>query len=344
MGEQFMEKVIITGNIGVITPEVVLKYQNYINEELPDVSVEFLSDLPISEDELIERAKGATIIISVFQKMSDKVYKALKPELKAFVSHGIGTDVADVESATRNNILVTNVPDYCLEEVANHTVTMILSSYRKIPEMIDYVDRGEWGQGYKEIEDRKRFSEYTIGLYGFGSISKIVADMISGFGCRIISNDPYVSNEAMKKYGVESVSFEELIKESDIISLHAPLLPSTEGAFDLSVFKKMKSDAILVNTARGGLINVNDLYEALTKNIIGYAALDVFISEPPDGIEKKLIALKNTMITPHIAYYSKTAFDELLLKTSKSVISILKDELPKYVVNKEVVDKLNWLK
>ena len=338
-----MQRVVITGNIGVITPEIMDIYKNYINNELPDVSVEFLADLPISEEELIEGAKGATVIVSQFQEMTDKVYKALAPDLRAFIAHGIGTNAANVKVATENGVLVANVPDYCLEEVANHTVTLILASYKDIINSVDYVKAGNWGGGHKSILSKKRFSEYTVGLYGFGNIPKMVAKMLSGFGVRIISSDPFVSAEDMEKLGVESVSFDEFLEQSDFLSLHAPLLPSTEGVFNSEAFKKMKKTAYLINTARGGLVNPDDLYEALINVDIEFAALDVLISEPPMGSEKDLIGLSNTIITPHVAYYSKTALDELILKVAKSVVAVLKGDKPNYIVNKEVVERLDWI-
>lgn len=339
-----MQKVVITGNVGVVTPEIFDRYKKYITEEVPGTEVEFLADLAVSDEEMIEGSKGATVIVSQFQNMNEKIYKALAPELKAFVAHGIGTNAANVKVATENDILVSNVPDYCLEEVANHAVTLLLASYRNVCNSVDFVKAGNWKGGHQSIIHKKRFSEYTVGLFGFGNIPRKVAEMLSGFGVKIISSDPFVSAEDMSALGVTKVSFDELLEQSDFLSLHAPLVASTENVFNKEAFKKMKKTAHLINTARGGLVNPEDLYNALKNKDIEFAALDVLIAEPPSGMEKELIGLDNTLLTPHVSYYSSTAFDELIDKIGMAVVAILKGEKPVNVVNKDVLPRLTWLK
>lgn len=340
MGNQ---KVVITGTIGVVTPEVLNWYKKRISKEVPGVEVEFLEDLSVSDDKIIEGTKGATVILTQFQNMNDKIYKALGPDLRAVCAQGIGTDTINPNVAAENGVLVANVPDYCQNEVAIHTVSLILAAYRDIQFLIDHVREGNWGGSQKRLSNRKRFSEYTIGLYGFGAIPKVVAKMLSGFGVDIISADPFVSEEDMNEHGVKKVTFDELLEQSDFLSLHAPLLPDTEGVFNKEAFKKMKKSVHIINTARGGLVDPQAMYDALTNGEIEYAALDAFITEPPTGAERDLVELDNTLITPHVGYYSKTAMDEMLEKAAQNVIDILKGKMPKYAVNASKIDNLPWL-
>jgi D-3-phosphoglycerate dehydrogenase len=315
------------------------KLTAYLKEEYPDVDAEFIPVTP-DEDELIKKAKGAEVILSQYQKMSDRVYDALLPELKAYVSIGIGFDSANVPAATKRNIIVTHVPDYCIDEVSCHAVAFILSFYRGLYLQVPRIKEGHWD--IKAIVPRKRFAGSTIGLYGFGSIGRLVAKKLQGFDVNILACDPYVDDEVAALYNTRMVEFEDLLRESDVISLHAPLLESTKGIFDEKAFKAMKRDAYIVNTARAGLIDRDALYKALMEGWIAGAALDVVWNEPyPDEFDKKIIALPNVWATGHSAFYSVEAFDELMRKVANEAGRILRGEEPRRCVNKEVLKKIN---
>lgn len=332
-------KVVMTGTLGVMTEASLKVMEETFKRKMPEVEFKFLFDEPQDDDTLIAAAKGAEIIITQFQFMTEKVYKALVPELKAVVSYGIGYNSANLPVATENGVYVCNVPNYCLEEVAVHVVSLIMAEQRRMPNLIKWIEAGKWSGGYKAVAPVKRFSKQTIGLYGFGRIARHVAQMFSGFGCRIIAYDAIVPAESIKAAGVEPVDFDTLLKESDYLTLHVPLLPSTEGIFDKEAFKKMKPTAIFVNTARGALCKPEDLYDALVNGEIYGAAIDAYITEPPTGIERKILELPNVLSTPHVGYYSDDAFDDLIEQTVDVAVSVLQDKDPGTLINRELWKK-----
>lgn len=178
----------------------------------------------------------------------------------------------------------------------------------------------------------------TVGLHGFGKIPQEVAKYLSNFGVKVLACDPYGSKEIANSLNVTLVDFDTLITQSDILSLHAPLLPSTKGLFNKDVFKKMKPSAFLINCSRGPEVNQKDLYEALTEKWIAGAALDVMENEPPIEEDKKLIELPNVIVTGHSAFYTDESKEDQLIMTAKEVGSILRGEIPKNLVNKEVLN------
>ena len=289
------QKVVMTGTLGVMTESNLQVMKELLESKLPGAEFQFLFDAPQDDKTLIAAAKGASVMITQYQFLSDAVYDALAPELKAVVAFGIGYNSANLSAATAHGVYVCNVPNYCLEEVAVHVVALIMAEQRRMPNLIKWIEDGKWGGGYKAIAPVRRFSCSTVGLYGFGRIARYVAKMLSGFGCRVIAYNAIVSAESTREAGVEPVDFDTLLAESDYLTLHVPLLPSTEGIFNRDAFQKMKPTAILVNTARGALCNPDDLYDALTTGKIYGAAIDAYITEPPAGVERKILELPQTV-------------------------------------------------
>jgi D-3-phosphoglycerate dehydrogenase len=331
-----IQKVAMTGTVGAWQTDDIAKFEMILKKEAPQAEFELLFDPSVGEDEFIAKAKGTVVLINQFQPMTDKIYKALLPELKGYVANGIGTNAADVPAATKNGIVVANVPDYCQDEVASHAVALILACQRRLPNLARWIADGKWGGGYRAIKPKRRFAGSAVGLYGFGRIPRNVARMLSGFELKIMAHDPYVKDEEMSRLGVVPVSFDQLIEESDYLSLHVPLLPSTEKVINADTLKRMKPNATLINTARGGLVDPQALYDALKEGSIDYAALDVFISEPPSGIEKEIVNLPNVLVTPHVSYYSDTAMEDLMQKLSEESARILRGEKPKNWINPEM--------
>ena len=330
------KKVVMTGTLGVMTEESLKALEDALKKRMPDIEFEFLYDAPQDDETIIKAAKGADVIITQFQFMTEAIYDGLVPELKAVVAYGIGYNSANLEVATKKGVLVCNVPNYCLEEVAVHVAALILAEQRRMKNLIRWIDEGNWSGGYKCIAPVKRFSKSTVGLYGYGRIAKYVAKMLSGFGCRIIAYDAVVPADAIRATGVEPVDFDTLLAESDYITLHVPLLPSTEGVFNKEAFKKMKKTAIFVNTARGALCNIEDLYEALTTGEIAGAAIDAYMTEPPTGTEKKITQLPNVLSTPHVGYYSDDALVDLIDQTAEVAVNIIEHKNPGTIINKEL--------
>ena len=330
------KRVVMTGTLGVMNEASIAMIKGFV-EERADVEFEFLFDAPqTGEDEkkLIEAAKGAEVLITQYQFMTESLYDALLPELKAVIAYGVGYNSANLPVATEKGVYVINVPDYCMEEVALHVVTLILAMVRRIPNLERWVREGNWGGGYKAMAPVKRFSTSTVGIYGYGRIGQYVGKFLSGFGCRIIAFDAVIPDEDIRAAGAEPVDFETLLAESDILTLQVPLIPQTARQFTLDVFKKMKPSAIFVNTSRGALTIPDDLYTALTTGEIAYAAIDAYETEPPQGIEEKIKELPNVLSTPHVGYYSDDALVELMVKTAEEAARVVKGERPKNLVNK----------
>lgn len=332
-------KIVMTGTLGVMNEANVERFKQTLLKLDPDIDFQFLFDGPQDDETLIKAAKGAEVLITQFQFMTDRIYDGLLPELKAVVSYGIGYNSANLPVATQKGILVCNVPNYCLEEVAVHVVSLLLAEQRKLPNLIKWIEDGKWGGGYKAIAPVKRLSYCTVGLYGFGRIARVVATMLSGFGCRIIAYDAVIPADKIRESGAEPVDFDTLCRESDYISLHVPLLPSTQGVFNREAFAKMKPNCVFINTARGALCDPEALYEALKTGRIQGAAIDAFISEPPAGIEKQIVDLPNVLATPHVGYYSDDSFNDLMDQCADICIKLLDGKDPGTVINAELLKK-----
>lgn len=333
------KKVIMTGTLGVMSEAQIERFGKMLTEANPGVEFAFLHDGPQDDATISKDAKGANVLITQYQPMSEDIYKALAPELQGVIAYGIGFNCANVPVASQYKIPVANIPDYCTDEVATHAVTLIMAMQKRLPNLIKWIEEGKWGGGYKVMAPKKRFAGSTVGLYGYGRIPRLVAKAMIGMGVNVIAADPFVPADAMAADGVKSVDFDTLIKESDYLSLHAPALPSTIGVINKRVFEMMKPTAVLVNTGRGALVDPDALYEALTTGQIDSAALDAYITEPPTGIERKILELPNVLSTPHVGYFSDTAFDDLMEKTVQEATRMLNGEEPKNFVNRKDLAK-----
>lgn len=318
-----MSKVVLVGVPGMNDQEVE-SIEKFIKEEAPGVEYEFLGKPVLSDDELVEKAVDADIIVTWNQQMSDELYSRLN--LKAFCCASTGFDAADAPSATRHGVMVTNAKDYCVDEVSAHSVMLLLTMARKLWHVTENARESRWS--VDGIGNVKRLSDSTVGIFAFGSIGRGVVEKLRGFGVRMISYDPYVESEVMNSYGVTKVSFDELLRDSDYITIHAPLTDETSGIFSKEALALMKPSAFIINTARGRIIDQEALYEALVEGKLSGAGLDVLWNEPPMEIDKKLFNLKNVIITPHSAYFSDEAQEQQLRITARDVGRILRGERP----------------
>lgn len=334
-----MKLVGISGMRGV-ADAVLERYGEIVAKACPDARVDIFSKEILPEDEIIERLQGYDILMSGFQPMTEKAYA--DTNLKAYIACSIGFDFTNPEAATKHGVVVTNNPLYCLDEVAEHAAALILSCARGINTMTSYVKNGNWGFGV--LRPMNRFKGSTVGLYGFGRIPRMVAKRLSGFDLKIITADPFITAGQAKEGGAELVDFNTLIERSDYISIHAPLNKSTQGVFNKDVFKKMKNTAYLINTARGPIVDQEALYRALVDGDIRGAALDVLEHEPPQESDRKIIELPNVVCTGHCAFYSDDALDRQTELTAENIIHVLKGELPENIVNREVLETINWNK
>ncbi len=295
---------------------------------LEEANAEVVQAPSSSEEDIIKAAENADAILVTYAKLNENILRSLK-NCKAIGRFGIGVDNIDLKVAGELGISVNYVPDYCLDEVSDQAMAMIISMARKIPQSNKLVQSGRWEM--PAVVPMYRLRGKTVGLIGFGNIPRLMTPKAQAFGFNVIAVDPYAPKELFEKYGVESVSMDELYEKSDFISVHAPLLPETKGLVNKDAFKKMKDTAIIVNTARGPLINEKDLIEALDKNEIGGAGLDVVETEPlPEN--SPLIGRDNVILAPHTAFYSVEALEELQTKAASDVARVLNGEEPVYPI------------
>ena len=285
-----------------------------------------------SEEEIIELAQGADGVLNCYAKMTARVIEKLS-RCKIIARYGIGVDNVDLGAATRAGIVVTNVPDYCIDEVSDHALALLLSLARRVVSADSAVKAGAWDVvAHAGI---RRLRGQTLGLVGFGKIASAVAAKAQTFGLRVLACDPYLDSKAMARHGVESVDFDGLLAESDAISIHVPLSPETRNLIGASELARMKPTAFLINTSRGGIVDELALATALKESRLGGAALDVLAVEPPP-LDHPLRKLPNVILTPHLAFYSRESVIELQTKAAEEVARALKGEPPRSPVNPEV--------
>jgi D-3-phosphoglycerate dehydrogenase len=260
---------------------------------------------------------------------------AKMPKCKIIARYGIGVDTIDLEAATRAGIIVTNNPTYCIEEVAEHTMALLLDSARKIAFYDRLVRAGTWA--VPPGKPLYRLVGRTLGLVGFGNIARQVAVRAAAFGMRVLYADPYVKEGQFAEPG-EKVELPELFRESDFISVHPPLTPQTRGMINDDAFSRMKPGAVLINCSRGPVVDTAALVRALDAKKIAGCALDTTDPEPlPDP--HALRGRENVIINPHVAWYSETAMVGLQAGAPGEVRRVLTGEWPVNVVNKAVKAK-----
>lgn len=281
---------------------------------LGDLGVTLVRSLGASADEVIETAREADAILAgSLPRFPAEVLMAL-PRLKAIVRFGIGVDNIDLRVAQARGISVANVPDYCIPEVATHTVALILAAVRRLPAGMQSARQGRWEVGC--VRPLPSCEAQTVGLVGFGRISREVAARLRPFGFRLVAADPVSPVEAARALGVELVDFDTLLGGADIISLHVPLTKANHHILSRRTLAQMRAGSFVVNTARGGLIDEAALVEALDCGRLAGAALDVLENEPP-APDLSLLRHPRVMVTPHVAWYSERAVVEMRRKAAE---------------------------
>jgi D-3-phosphoglycerate dehydrogenase / 2-oxoglutarate reductase len=281
-----------------------------------------------SAQDILAEARHADAVLVTYAKMTGDLIRQLE-RCKAIGRFGIGVDNIDLPAAAEMGITVTYVPDYCVREVSDHAMALLLSLARKIPFSNKLVQSGHWEM--PAVVPIHRLDGRVLGLVGFGNIPRRLAPKAQAFGMRVVTHDPYVSADVLKAAGVEAVAFDRLLAISDFVSIHAPLTPATRGLFNAETFAKMKPGALLVNTARGPLIDEQALVAALKAGQIGGAALDVVATEPLPK-DSPLIGHDDIILSPHTAFYSEEALTELQTKCASDVARVLSGEPPVYPV------------
>ena len=287
-----------------------------------------------SEETLSELARDADGILTCFAKVTDNVVRAAEKCL-VIGRYGVGVDNIAVDTATGKGIVVTYVPDYCVDEVSDHVLALLLAWNRRIVLFDRATKTSGWGSeglGMRIMRLRGK----KLGVVGFGRIGRAVCSKALAFGFEVLAYDPILSAEAVAEHGAEMAELPALLAESDFVTLHTPLIPETRGMIGKEELQQMKPDAFIVNAARGGLIDEDALYDALMTGQIAGAGLDV-VEDPAPPLDDRLLQLDNVIVTPHTAFFSQEAVLELEERAAEEVARVLRGEMPENVVNPAVL-------
>jgi D-3-phosphoglycerate dehydrogenase len=282
-----------------------------------------------STEQVRDRVAGADAVLNCYAAMPAEVFDALDG-CRIVARYGIGIDTIDVDAATAHGILVTNVPDYCIDEVSDHALALMLSIARGVVRFDRSTGAGSWSSADGPVIHRLR--ERTLGLVGFGKIARALASKASVIGFAIVTFDPFVEDAAVRAAGAEPVTLEQLLERADVISIHAPLTDGTRHLIGHDQLARMKPGAILINTSRGGLIDTEALRAAVDSGRLGGVGLDVLETEPPDP-DDPLLRHPNVVVTPHVAFSSRESVAELQRKAAEQVVIALQGRVPPYAVN-----------
>lgn len=303
------------------------------NAELSPYHVEIVLGEAADAEALVGTAAGAVAILAGAPPRFNREVLSELPACRAIVRYGVGIETIDLGAATEMGIQVANVPDYCTEEVATHTVALVLACVRKLLPAHRAVTRGQWQVSVV----RPLFSteQQTAGVIGFGNIGQAVARKLRPFGFNLLVFDPYVKEETLRQHHATAVELPELLSRSDVISLNAPLTEETKHLINADAIDAMKPTAFIVNTSRGGLIDENALADALREEKIAGAALDVMEKEPVPA-DHPLLQSERTLVTPHTAWYTVQSTIRMRQLASQEVARILRGEWPVHLVNPDV--------
>jgi len=280
-------------------------------------------------DDILAVARDADAILVTYAKLTRDILMQTT-KCKAIGRFGLGVDNIDLPAAKEKGIQVNYVPDYCIREVSDHAMALLLALIRKIPLSNKLVQSGRWEM--PAVVPIRRIEGTVLGLVGFGHIPRLLAPKAQAFGIKVIAFDPFAKPEIFKAANVESVDFYTLLKTSDYVSVHAPLMPQTRGMMNADAFGKMKKGAYIVNTARGPLIDEPALIAALDAGQVGGAGLDVVATEPL-AKDSPLLGRDNVIISPHTAFYSIEALTELQTKCATDVARVLSGEKAVYPIS-----------
>ncbi len=304
---------------------------------LAEIGAELIAAETGDEAELLTLAPTMDGILTCWKPLREPVIAAAT-KCQIIGRCGIGLDNIDVEVATEHGIVVTNVPAYCVDEVSDHAMGLLLACARKIPRFNRAVRDGVWDQNIGPAMHRIRGK--TLGIIGFGRIGQAIIPKAKAFGLTINVCSPRTDPERIRQHGAQKVSFQELLTRSDFITIHAPLTTETEHLFSVAEFRAMKPTAFLINTARGGIVDTTALTEALRNGDIAGAGLDVLETEPPES-DTELLTLENVVVTPHVAFISEESILDLEVTAARCVAQVLTGQLPESIVNPSVLKQPN---
>jgi len=329
---------------------IVFKVTDYIESNLRweeeqcaklDVDFSHYQMKYASPEEIVEQVKDADILLVNMAKIPMEVIDRLG-ETQVIIRHGIGYDNLDVPAATEKGIVCANEPTASSEDVAEQAIMLMLATYRKL--------KGQFKTFNKMMEKGRlimddiypvyRMGGKTLGIIGCGNIGTHILRKMRSFGMKILVCDPYLSREKREELNIDHTPFEEVLKQSDIVTIHVPVTGKTRGMFNEKTIQLMKKSSILVNTSRSDIINSADLAGALENGVIAGAGIDVHPGEPPSP-DYELLGLDNALLTPHLAWYSEEGGWDIRYMIINDLKAFIEGKLPKSVLNPEVLEKSN---
>ena len=306
-------------------------------EALESIGAEIVEIPATSDAEFIAGARDADAVMARGRRMTKEIIDSLE-RCKVIALGSVGADSVDIDAATARGIPVTNCPDTFIEEVADHTMMMILATFRRLTTMDAMVRESRWREGRPLLSEFPRLLGQTLGFIGFGHVPRATALRAAGFGVRMLAYDPYIEELVMSGYGVEPVGLMELLEKSDIVSMHAPSTPEADHMLTHRHFRAMKPDALFINNGRGATVDEKALIQALQEGWIAAAGLDVLEQEPPDP-ENPLLHMDNVTLTPHVASASSRMAPESRRRVGQEIALVLTGRWPKSCVNPSVLEK-----
>ena len=317
-----------------------MKWKNleYFEERAREADAEIVPVYSEDDAEFAKEIRDASAVVVIGRKIPAAMIEDLV-RCEIILALSVGYDCVDLAAATRKMIPVSNVPAYCTDDVASHAMTLLTAVSRKLPLLISETKHRRWD--YNIAKPVYTFKEKVLGIIGLGKIGRALVPKARGFGMKVAAYDPYLDDDIFRILEVERrYDIDDLLKEADYISIHTPLTPETHNLIDRNALSLMKNNAVLVNTARGEIVDESALYESLQNRGIAGAGVDVMSPEPPEE-GNRLLELENLIVTPHIAWYSEESLARVKVLGMDEVAGVLNGRRPRYIVNPEIFGILN---
>ena len=305
---------------------------------LGEVGAELIEAESQNEGELLSLVSDVVGILTCWVPVTGEMIERAE-RCRLIGRYGIGIDNIDIASATEAGVLITNVPTYCIEEVSDHAMALLLACARQVCLYDRAIKQGRYDLSLGVPIFRLRGK--TVGIVGLGKIGKALCRKAQGFGLQVIAFDPYIPSQGSGEEAVKLVPFDQLLELSDFISIHSPLTVETRNMFDGPAFERMKRTAFLINTSRGAIVDIAALGKALEERQIAGAALDVLPEEPPGDQDYPLLQQPGLIATPHVAFYSEESLAELRTTAARQMADVLSGKKPQFIVNPQVLSRGN---
>ncbi len=309
---------------------------SYFESRAHEINARFISTKGMNDAELENNLREADALVVIGRAITREMIETAT-KCRLIMTLSVGYDVVDVEAATERGIVVSNSPVYCSNEVAEHAITLALTVGRKIHGLDKHVRDGGWD--YKQARPIYSFRTRTFGVLGLGRIGRNSARMANALGMKVVAYDPYLDDDVFALLGVERYyDFQPMLEAVDYLTIHTPLTDETYHFIDAETLSYMKPEAVVVNTARGAIVDREALESALRANKIGGAGIDVLETEPPTG-DEPLLAMENAVITPHIAWYSEESHIQNMELGMDELVRVLQGKRPRHIVNPQIYSR-----